>query len=552
MYADEESTGTAAARSSISASPDKNYFDPFPAGSTTVIVAPPFSGKSFYIKRLIENQHLYFREVVRRVFVVNCRQQISFYELEEQRDSPRPLPEVVQCVIDDYDPDLLEPNDLLVIEDLQVVDDRIRQLLTAVVHHGGLSHCFVVVHGILGTKKYELLNYAHCLALFLQSTSVTTLANYILSTRFVDAELKRYLKLVLGVAERQKAILHIEINNLPSQFQPLHVAFSHLLQLADRRLPFAICYAYPSTSEMYAAESDRQPEILALAGDPKYALEKLPRATELIPGSFLVLSPDCVEKLRSKSAAGSGSGKGGSGNEEGCLAQSKWEEVVNSIERDVESFVPSKRWSSCKGILFELLQNDEICILKDRRRMRLRTDPTRSVVSILDYLMVASRRNGPSELASKGNSKEYKLYREFTLSLLDKFTPSSLFKNKLVLPNAATVRNRRMLAATASDEEEDSSPSATSGGSGSPLKRRRRIGGGAAATAVAPGCQHRSAARRSRKKRRKRRRRRDKRSSGLETFWTGGGGGNENGADEDSEDLSPKLISQFQNLSAVY
>jgi hypothetical protein len=52
--------------------------------------------------------------------------------------------------------------------------------------------------------------------------------------------------------------------------------------------------------------------------------------------------------------------------------------------------------------------------------------------SVLDYILVAIRQAGPSEI-NKINDAEYKLYRLVTKSLLHRNTPTQLFKNKVLL-----------------------------------------------------------------------------------------------------------------------
>ena len=65
------------------------FFNPFPPQSTTLVVGPSNCGKTWFLKELLENQHLFFPRPVERVVVVNCRPGIAFYPLEALPDSPR-------------------------------------------------------------------------------------------------------------------------------------------------------------------------------------------------------------------------------------------------------------------------------------------------------------------------------------------------------------------------------------------------------------------------------------------------------------------------------
>ena len=88
----------------------RQYFYPFPAASSTLIVAPPFTGKSYFVKQLLESQELYFEKEITKVIVINCDERVKFYTLEQPtedhavgEDRKRPLPLVEQCVWDTFD-----------------------------------------------------------------------------------------------------------------------------------------------------------------------------------------------------------------------------------------------------------------------------------------------------------------------------------------------------------------------------------------------------------------------------------------------------------------
>ena len=55
--------------------------------------------------------------------------------------------------------------------------------------------------------------------------------------------------------------------------------------------------------------------------------------------------------------------------------------------------------------------------------------------SALDYILVATRQAGPSEM-NKINDTQYKLYRLVTKCLLNRNTPTQLIKNKVLLATA--------------------------------------------------------------------------------------------------------------------
>jgi hypothetical protein len=400
------------------------FFDPFPPESTTLVVGPSNCGKTWFIKELLENQHLYFPEPVEHVVVVNCRPGISFYTLRQPEDAPRPLCRVTECAWGELDLDLLEPGDLVLVDDLQEMTPLLRTLITTAVHHRGLAHLFIATHTLLKTPKYELLSYAHRIALPMRCSTVSTLGLFIVQRFFRDAELKDYLTNILAAAERQKTVLLLQLNSLASTPEPYHIALSHLAERTDKELGFSIAYSHPYHQHEYAQASSSG---VRLAEQSLPAATSLPKA--MVEGSFLILNPECVQQLRT--AAADPDEQEPAEAEAACADKQVWNQTVLNLEADIENFVPSKKWMRAKNLLSELLRNPDVCILEDQRRMRLKSE--NAVVSVLDFILAASRREGPNEKATA--AREYRVYRQFARSLLDRHTPRMLFANKLVLPS---------------------------------------------------------------------------------------------------------------------
>jgi hypothetical protein len=411
------------------------FFDPFPPESTTLVVGPSNCGKTWFIKELLENQHFYFQEPVEHVVVVNCRPGISFYELQQPPDAPRPLCEVTEYNWEELDLDRLQPGDVVIVDDLQEVTPLLRTLITTTVHHRGLAHLFVVTHTLLKTPKYELLSYAHRIALLMRCSTVSTLGLFIVQRFFRDAELKDYLKKILMAAERQKTVLLLQLNSLASTAEPYHIALSHLQERTDKAFGFSIAYSHPYHQHNYTQVSSNRVELKKSSLEA--AQRTLPKATDMVEGSFLVLNSECVERIRSAQEEQEPEETEAEGL--ACLDQDVWNQTVLNLEADIENFVPSKKWMRAKNLLSELLRNPDICILEDQRRMRLKSE--NAVVSVLDFILAASRREGPNEKASA--AREYRVYRQFVKSLLDRHAPRMLFTNKLVLPSQSDTGRRQ-------------------------------------------------------------------------------------------------------------
>ncbi len=416
----------------------RQHFLPFPSASSTLIVAPPYTGKSYFVKLVLEAQELYFEKPISNVIVINCDERVKFYELEDRPVGPdeesRPLPKVEQFVWETFDSESLKEGDVVVVDDLQVITPRVRELITALTHHCFLGHLFVICHGVLGTRMYELLSYVHRVCLFTASTAVVRLGLYVIQRFFVDAELKEFLKRVLGICERQQEILILEINNLPGNVQPYHVALSHLTRLRNPEAPFAMAYSYPSKSGLYE-QLARQKRIAKVAPE---LLKALPPKDFLPQGSFLILNPASVEKLREEEeeeeTRSSRDYEDAAVDE--CLEKqtAEWDDTVAELETRIEDFVDPKggKWLLAKNLLKEILRNSNICILENRKEMML-NDRQSTRVSVLDFVTNAIRRAGPSERETRANSAEYRLYRTYVQSLLKNLCPKSIFKNNLLL-----------------------------------------------------------------------------------------------------------------------
>ena len=188
--------------------------------------------------------------------------------------------------------------------------------------------------------------------LFLQSTVVGRLANYIIQQFFIDPDVKDLLKRVLVVCSKSNNLLLLEINNLPANIQPFHLAISNLLQLQQCECPFAIVYPYPSRSNMYA-NLIANTRINALT--QKTVVESLPIEEELIDGGFVILSRANVASFKSNNTEVTHT-------DDKCLAKDQWNATVIELESPIEDFIVHRNWSSVKCLLKEILQNDNICI----------------------------------------------------------------------------------------------------------------------------------------------------------------------------------------------
>ena len=227
------------------------FFEPFPKNSSTLLVAPSCSGKSYFLKVVLENSHLYFREVVTRVIVVNGNPKIRFYDLENTDI------QVLQFTWQDFETwdyeSQLEEGDVVVLDDLSTFNSSARKLVNQLSHHLNLSHVFLVVHSLLQQKTYEILNFVHSVLCFMQCSAVVRLCSYIVQTFYKDTKLRDFIKKIVAVCEKEKTTLLLEINSLSVDKSAKHIAVSHVLSLANgpEKLSFAVVYPYPMENYSY-------------------------------------------------------------------------------------------------------------------------------------------------------------------------------------------------------------------------------------------------------------------------------------------------------------
>ena len=376
-------------------------------------MAPTNSGKSTYLKNILEHAHLFFAEPFERIVVINCHALVSTYELDQLPDCPWPIAPVEHYLLADFETEILQASDLLIIEDLQELTPNIKLLVTAITHHCDLSACFIVTHSLLGSRQFELLSYTHKVILFLKSAAVARLALYIVRHFFVDPDLKTYLKSILGVAESQQAIIHIEVNPIAGKSTAHHIALSHLLQLTVPK-GFCLLYPHPNTMSVYE-NSQRGSDIDSLD------LDNLPQ--QLHPDSFILVNAKAVQHWKKPLAE--------------CAEEAgekEWIEACNTLEDMINDTVPASKLFKAKSLCKELLKNPQFCLDTSGRTMHFINKP-KVTFSALDYILVATRQAGPSEM-NKINDTQYKLYRLVTKCLLNHNTPTQLIKTKVLLATA--------------------------------------------------------------------------------------------------------------------
>ena len=486
--------------SAEAAGPTNNYFLPFARETVTLFNGSSNSGKSTAVRKIIENADLYFETQIRRVVVLHSHHPSEEdYILHPNNRCPWPQPDIQHHLLEEFDVENLEEDDLLILEDLQQVTQAVSVILNTHTHHKKLLGTILINHSILGSTHYQLLNLVHRIVLFLSSVAVVNAGDYIISRFFKNPDIKTYLKSILAFGQEHKETLLLEFVSHPDKKKKVfHLAVTHLLSLTNVALPFAVVFPYPETVHKYTKLTDQRvplallPSVADAEKEEEHQIEyedneeeencvtkqlfekekfKVYNLMDSMPDrGFLFLSKQNVLTLSreeakvAREAAESGASAAG-GPEARCLDEEKiWNEAALSIEKEVEKSFPVQKWLKCKNLLRYMLSNPEFCFSSDCKRVSLKNSATsesnnsdsdstdssensseedegkaskwKNSVVIIDFLGVAIRRSAPNEI--EGGKIDYKLYRKFANSLLKHNTPLSYFPNQLLLVHSST------------------------------------------------------------------------------------------------------------------
>ena len=392
---------------------------PFPSCSVNLLAGPSSVGKSHFLKHLLTHLPVYFQQAVNTIWVVHCNDIVPVYQFSE----PLRHSKFEQLSLTDFDLDVIEEHDLIIFEDVQEVTPKIRRVINVYAHHSHLASVFLVTHAILGNSDlYSLINNSHRVLFFLRAAGISKQAFYVSSRFFRDQETRAYLDTLFGFVERQKGVLLLEVNPLANQ--PVqHLALSHLDQL-----PRGYCLIYPHLGTLTQFRKAHPGGRVTRAMAEAFAFEEdttFPAHTYVaVPADMLLAQKGSMAALDEEEE-----GEGGCANE-----RAQWNEIVTRMEENIEHYLKASKWFAAKNLLREILSRPEFCITQDGRYFHLKQSP-RGKISLLDYLLLATRRAGPME---KVLSPEWKSSAQMTKFLLDRGAPRSLFTNKLLLPESGT------------------------------------------------------------------------------------------------------------------
>lgn len=370
----------------------------FPKYSTNLIIGPSNSGKSFLIQHLLSHSKNYFEAIPKNIYIVHCNNKTPEYNLTLENSKVR------QFSVEDFDLNLVEPESILVFEDVNILYETIKVACNVATHHLPLLSLFIVSQNIIGNKHFELVKLCHRVIFCLKSKAASNSADYIKRTFFKDFETKEYLNKVLQFAERNQTYLLLEINSIaarPSSF----IAFSHIDKV-----------------NFYLAYSINPPKLHNYDVRKKYFMEVESFVNDLSsppPNTFVVLPLSFVqEQVKRKNEPANNA----------CASEKEWETVLAIIYSMIEQDLPLKRWRGAKSFARYVLETGAFCVTRDARFLNLKIRPLDTVV-FFDFVNDATRRIAAWEKPKK----EWKLYRFFVRTLIEYGVSTSPIKNSYLL-----------------------------------------------------------------------------------------------------------------------
>lgn len=376
---------------------------PFPKYSTNLIIGVSNSGKSHFIKHVLSQTNFYFEQVPENIYIVHCNNQTPEYNLTLDEQDIK----VHQIYIEEFDLNLVEPNSILVFEDVNKIYETIKIACNVATHHLPLLSCFIISQGVIHNKHFDLVKIVHRTIFCLGSTVTTKAADFIINYFYRDLEVKAYLKKVLLFAEKQGTQFLLKLNSIaarPSNF----IACSHLLNN-----PFYLAYTFKNISESLIVPYQIKKNFIM-------SFENLNSIVDTVPENTFVILPLATVQKQTESIKSSPATS--------CTTKENWEKVAKLIYATIEEDMNIKRWKKCKQLARNILLCDEFCVTEDGVFLSLKSKPEERVV-LFDFINDITRPSMKGETPRP----EWKYYKNFILPLKLRGTSRQVFKNTLIV-----------------------------------------------------------------------------------------------------------------------
>jgi hypothetical protein len=406
---------------------------PFPLCSVNLITCSSNSGKTHFLDQIVRHRHRFFEspDSIQRIVFVNGNQRdfsvLHPWTIDSDSDSNQVSIdlEVVSLSLDEFTDiaSILQPRDLLILDDILKVNDDISFVLKFGAHHYSLSSVFVITQSCLSSPLYSLLSSVHSVILLFGNSITTRLAHHLVNYFFFCPDTKKYLKSIFALAEKKHDIVILKLNTIAShRFHSKVLAFTGVqgLFVKSPQIPYA--FMYPELSHLESLVTSMPDSIVA----------DLPLEEEHLNETFVLVPMSRVRKLQQSDNQNEGKNKiCGSAKEE------HWNEFNQYLSTEIKSTFPYKRWNPAFNLSREILRCTDFCISSDFRTISTKQKPNQ-VYSIIDFLNACTRKASPGETRDKVQH-----YKPLVQVLLKNNIPQTFIINKLLLPDVLESRHTK-------------------------------------------------------------------------------------------------------------
>lgn len=406
-----------------------NYYCPFFPNSVNLISASTNSGKTTLLKNILVNKKNCFVRPFDRVLVVLCNEKVDAQDYLQLSNKSL---QVDTIYLSEFDPETYLSSNLVVIfEDVLTLNDLILNTVNVYAHHLDLNSVFLVTQSILREEEFKsLLSLSHRVIIFFSGVAGSKLGLYIKKLFFVNSEIKDYLKRIISFAEKTKANVLFELNDIRGQFETKYFAIVNFQGFFDRPIDKVKedhdenttnekeTFIFPKLNEMYDYDQKFSDFKVELAdGD-------LPLDAYVLVKTNNVLPPE--KKLK----------------KEESNAKRDWEAVNTLIIDDINDGIRPACRQSAKNIAKSILNSKYFLVSKDGKSLMIKNSP-KSSISLMDYLNVASRLAVPNEKFDQNHSTYVQISKLLLMSKTPKFfiRNKNLFLRKPARNAAAAARN---------------------------------------------------------------------------------------------------------------
>lgn len=403
-----------------------SFYTPFSPQSTVLFSSTTHSGKTFLLLDIFKNRNKFFigikEDPVTELLVILCNNLVSAVPWQSIEEEDFKVEAIYQ---DEFEPlEHLKKNQLVVFDDVTRLTENIAKTLNIYTHHIGLKSCFVIVQSAITSEHFKnLLTLVHSFVINFGGTAATNISRHLKRNFFAGADLKAKFFRAVTDAEHKRTVLLLELNQIVTSNEDETTKFQIIRNLANfmnmsvrsRRSPVIVSPKASMKKKYERKFGDNEVDIAS--DDSDIDASELPDVDPDDDDYVLVKVSKVKRTHSSRHHAAEGS--------EESKMKKIWDEMNENIQDYINQLKVNLR-NSARGLAKFMLNSKEFKVSADGKEVWLKSMSKRNAVSLLDFLHVASRMSGPTEVPNV-------TYVKFVKALLKKKTPAFMFKNKALL-----------------------------------------------------------------------------------------------------------------------